>query len=169
MRIAFAPLLIALALAFAHPTRAPGSDPVAAITAPARGQRVDGVVQILGSATHPAFDHYEVHFALDPNPTDTWFPIVLAGATPVDDAPLAQWHTGPISSGKYMSRLQVIGADGSLPTEVIAPGVGVRAGPESDTPTPTPAAAATIAPAPVAAPALPMAPQRDTGNPPFRN
>ena len=94
---------------------------------------------------------------------------MLAGATPVDDAPLAQWDTGSISSGKYMLRLQVIGADGSLPAEVIVPGVVVRAGPESDTPTPTPAAAATIAPAPVAAPALPMAPQRDTVNPPLRN
>ncbi len=169
MKATLASSLLGLALIFARIPRAPASDPVAAITAPARGQRVDGVVQILGSATHPSFDHYEVHFALDPNPTDTWFPIVLAGATPVDDAPLAQWDTGSISSGKYMLRLQVIGADGSLPTEVIVPGVVVRAGPESDTPTPTPAAAATIAPAPVAAPALPMAPQRDTVNPPLRN
>jgi hypothetical protein len=169
MRITIASLLIALALTFAYPTRAPGSDPVAAITAPARGQRVDGVVQILGSATHPAFDHYEVHFALDPNPTDTWFPIVLAGATPTDDAPLAQWDTDSISSGKYMLRLQVFGADGSLPAEVIVPDVVMRAGPDPDTPTPTPAAAATIAPAPVAAPALPIAPQRDAGNPPLRS
>ena len=87
------------------------------------------MVQILGSATHPAFDHYELHFALDPNPTDTWFPIMLAGANPVENAQLGQWDTGSISTGNYMLRLQVLGSDDSLPTETVVTGITLRSGP----------------------------------------
>ncbi len=127
------------------------------------------MVQIIGIATHPAFGHYELHFALDPNPTDTWFPIVLAGAHPVEDAPLGQWDTGSISTGIYMLRLQVFGSDGSLPMEAIIPGIAVRAGPEPATPTPAPKVAATITPALVPARTQPMDSQRSVRNTTLRN
>ena len=159
-----APLLIALALAFAHPGRAPNNDAIAAITMPDGGQRVDGMVSILGTATHPVFDHYELHFALDPNPTDTWFPIVLAGINQVEEAQLGNWDTSSISTGTYMLRLHVFGSDGSPPTETVVQRIAVRAGPKIDTPTPSATVTATITPVPVSADSLPMAAQRGTGN-----
>lgn len=155
MRTTVAPLLITLAVAFAHSARASGSEAIATITAPTLGQHVNGMVHILGSATHQAFDHYELHFALDPNPTDTWFPIMLAGANPVENGQLGQWDTGSISTGNYMLRLQVVGSDDSLPTETVVTGIAVRSGPVPPTPTPIPTVVTTITPAPVPTRAMP--------------
>ncbi len=169
MRITLAPLLIALALASAYPARAPASDAIAAITTPVIGQGVVGVVHILGSATHPSFNHYELHFALDPNRTDTWFPIVLSGAKTVEDAQLGQWDTSSISTGTYILRLQVFGSDGSLLAEAVVTGIVVRAGPEPATPTPAPTAATSMTPAPVATSVLPIDPQRAAENTQLRN
>ena len=162
-------LLIMLAFAFVVPVSATSKDPISAITTPIQGQHVNGLVQIIGIAIHPAFDHYELHFALDPNPTNTWFPIVLMGIQPVENAPLAQWETGSISAGIYMLRLQVFGSDGSLPTEAIVPGIAVRAGPDPTTPTPKPTAAVTITPALVPTVAQAMLSQNNARNTTLRN
>jgi hypothetical protein len=159
-----APLLFALALAFAHPGRAPNNDVIAAITVPDGGQRVDGIVHIIGTATHPVFDHYELHFALDPNPTDTWFPIVLAGVNQVEEGQLGNWDTNSISAGTYMLRLHVFSSDEIPPTETIVPRIAVRAGLETEMPTPSATVTATITPVPVSADLPPLAAQRGTGN-----
>ena len=165
----FAYWAVASALTLLYPAPEHTIDGMAAITVPARGQRVDGIVYIIGSANHPTFDHYELHFALDPNPTDTWFPIMLAGAKPLDYSQLGQWDTGSISAGTYMLRLQVFGYDGSLPNEVIVPGISVRAEPEPSTPTPAPTVAATVQPQPVATRVLPIDSPSGNGNPPLRS
>ena len=164
MGINLAPLLVALALAFAQPSLAPNNDAIAAITMPDGGQRLDGIVHIIGTATHLVFDHYELHFALDPNPTDTWFPIVLAGVNQVEEANLGNWDTSSISAGTYMLRLQVFGSDGSQPTEYIVARIAVHAGVETDTPTPSATVTATITLVPVSADSPPLDAQRGTGN-----
>ena len=169
MGATIAPWLITLALAFAHPGRAPTSDAIAAINAPTRGQRVNGLVQIIGSAIHPTFGHYELHFALDPNPTDTWFPIVLAGGNSVENASLAQWDTGSISTGTYILRLQVFGSDVILLAEAFVPGIAVRAGPEPATLTPAPMVASAILLTPVPTHSLPVNAKRDARNSPVRS
>lgn len=137
---------IGLVIAFAHSLRPRTSTAIAIITEPEGSQRVEGIVNIVGTATHPVFNHYELHFALDPNPAATWFPIVLAGARRVENAQLGQWDTDSISTGTYMLRLRVFSSDGSMPTEIIIPGIAVRAIPDPATPTPAPTMSTTITP-----------------------
>ena len=53
----------------------PGVPGFAEITNPAAGQRLTGLITIRGTADHPSFAGYELLFAHDPNPTETWFPL----------------------------------------------------------------------------------------------
>ncbi len=85
--------------------QAPG---FADITRPEDGEILHGVVTIEGSAAHPAFVAYELSFAYDPNPTDTWFPIVDDLQTPITDGRLGLWDTTGITDGDYQLRLYVI-------------------------------------------------------------
>jgi hypothetical protein len=85
--------------------QAPG---FADITRPEDGEVLRGVVTIEGSAAHPAFVAYELSFAYDPNPTDTWFPIVDDFQTPITDGRLGLWDTTGITDGNYQLRLYVI-------------------------------------------------------------
>ncbi|MGH2619211.1 MAG: hypothetical protein ACRDHG_01400 [Anaerolineales bacterium] len=79
----------------------------AEIVQPGEGQALQGIVTIRGTAAHPAFEAFELSFSLDPDPTETWFPLGEAVDTPVVDGRLAIWDTGPISDGNYRLRLQV--------------------------------------------------------------
>ena len=83
------------------------------ITDPKQGDLVDDTVPILGTVGNAEFDHYELHFALSPNPTDTWFPIVLSGTIPVSNGVLGQWDTNGISNGRYIIRLRAFDYDGN--------------------------------------------------------
>jgi len=60
----------------------------AIITAPAPGDAVTGSVNITGTATHPQLTRYEVAFAYDPNPTDTWFELQPPSTNSVTDGVL---------------------------------------------------------------------------------
>jgi len=79
----------------------------AEIVQPAEGQALQGIVTIRGTAAHPAFEAFDLAFGLDPDPTETWFPLGEPLDTPVVDGRLAIWDTGPISDGNYRLRLQV--------------------------------------------------------------
>ena len=85
--------------------QAPG---FADITRPQENEVLHGVVTIEGSAAHPAFVAYELSFAYDPNPMDTWFPIVDNIQTPVTDGRLGLWDTTSITDGDYQLRLYVV-------------------------------------------------------------
>ncbi len=141
----------------------------AEISRPAVGDSVSGVVTILGSASSPSFDHFELSFGYDPNPTDTWFPIGDVVSTQVSFGRLGLWDTTRITDGTYALRLIVTLDDGSV-LEDIVEGIEVRSSgpgrlaPVSGTPaasestaiggsiiglaTPTIGAARTIEPAP---------------------
>lgn len=64
---------------FGAPAGRPAAVGTAEISGPQPGQALRGVVLILGTADHPAFDHYEVSFAYEPTPTAVWFAIEAAG------------------------------------------------------------------------------------------
>lgn len=99
---------------------------VALITFPTTSQTVLGQVTITGVASHPQFSRYEIAFAYDPNPTDTWFELQPPATAPVTDGPLAAWDTTRISDGAYMIRLRVYSTDAATPTETTIRGIKVQ-------------------------------------------
>ncbi len=122
----------------------------AEITEPGRNQAVTGIVTIIGTASHPAFESFDLAFSFDPDSTDTWFPIGEALDTPVVDGRLAIWDTTEITDGTYRLRLRV-NVDGSPPFETAINGIRVR----NHTPTETPPPAAMTA-QPTELPATPI-------------
>jgi len=105
-----------------HPAQADGH---ADISRPAAGASVSGVVTILGSASSSSFDHYELSFAFDPNPTDTWFPIGEPVSTQVSFGRLGLWDTSGITDGTYALRLTVVLEGGGVVEDVVG-GIMVR-------------------------------------------
>lgn len=102
--------------------QAPG---FADITRPQTGEVLKGLLTIEGSAAHPAFISYELSFAFDPNPTDTWFPILDSVQTPVTDGRLGLWDTVSISDGDYQIRLRVL-LENANPLEAIVTDLRIR-------------------------------------------
>jgi hypothetical protein len=111
------------------------------------------MVPIEGSATHPQFLKYEIHYGPEPNPGDQWTPISGSPFTvPVVQGRLGLWDTTIIPDGLYSLRLRVVRLDGNYedyfvrgvlvsntrPTETpTRQATPTRAGP-TDTPVPTP-------------------------------
>ncbi len=154
----FSVIVLLSSIAGTAPKQAPG---FADITRPEDGEVLHGVVTIEGSAAHPAFVAYELSFAYDPNPTDTWFPIVDDFQTPVSDGRLGLWDTTGITDGDYQLRLYVMLENDSR-LEAYARNLRVRnttpvetqpAYEEQNTPIPT-ALMATETPAPTVVPVI---------------
>jgi len=118
--------------------QAPG---FAEITRPAAGEAVRGIVTLEGTANHPAFDHFDLAFAYDQDPTGTWFPIVDADGSRVVEGRLAVWDTSGVADGEYTVRLRVWPTEGE-PLVTIVRGVRVRNLASIETPTPGPTAQA---------------------------
>jgi hypothetical protein len=106
-------------LCVAWPAHLAQAEAHAEISRPASGDRVAGVVTILGSASSADFDHYELFFGYDPNPTDTWFPIGDPVTTQVSFGRLGLWDTTEITDGTYTLRVTVTLADGSVVEDVV--------------------------------------------------
>ncbi len=121
---------------------------VTLITSPTQGEVVTGSVNITGTATHPQFARYEVAFAYDPNPTDTWFEIQPPSANQVTDGILAIWNTTSITDGNYMIRLRVFSSSSSTPSETIVRNIKVRNNAPTETPAPSVTTEPTVAPSP---------------------
>jgi len=171
------------AVLVAVPLGLPAAVGAAEIADPQPGQALRGVVLIRGTAQQPAFDHYEVSFSYEPNPTADWFAIEAAGSSPVQNGQLASWDTTQIADGAYQLRLRVFSSDGGAPLEFVtaglavansvplpaasatSPATAVATVPTTDAPAPTttPAVASStavstavsIAPAPVVSTAIP--------------
>jgi hypothetical protein len=120
--IVFSLIVFTTSIAGTGTKQAPG---FADISRPQDGEVLHGVVTIEGSAAHPAFISYELSFAYDPNPTDTWFPIVDDVQIPVTDGRLGLWDTSSITDGDYQLRLFVILENNSR-LEAYARGLRVR-------------------------------------------
>lgn len=107
------------------PVRLPAALGTATIADPQPGQALRGVVLIRGTAQQPAFDHYEVSFSYEPNPTADWFAIEAAGSSPVQNGQLASWDTTQIADGAYQLRLRVFSNDGGALLEFVSAGLAV--------------------------------------------
>jgi hypothetical protein len=139
-------VILALACSEAASAQTPG---YAEITSPASGEVISGVVTISGTADHPWFVGYDLSFAYDPNPTDTWFPVGEPLHSPVSDGRLALWDTTSISDGEYQLRLRVWLQDGSaMLAQVTALRVRNRTPVETATTGPAAAPAGTPTPVP---------------------
>ena len=144
----------------AAPVRLPAALGTATIADPQPGQALRGVVLIRGTAQQPAFDHYEVSFSYEPNPTADWFAIEAAGASPVQNGQLASWDTTQIADGAYQLRLRVFSNDGAAPLEFLTAGLAVANSvplPAASATSPATAVATvpiTEAPAPTTTPAV---------------
>lgn len=126
------------------PLGLPAAVGAAEIADPQPGQALRGVVLIQGTAEHPGFDHYEVSFAYDPNPTADWFAIEPAGRSAVAGGQLATWDTTQIADGAYQLRLQVFVTAGDAPIEFITPGLTVANSVPLPTASPAPQATAVV-------------------------
>jgi hypothetical protein len=95
-------------ITFTHPLRVNAQAPgYADITHPESGAAIFGLITIEGSADHPSFVSYDLSFAYQPNPEDTWFPIMESIQTPVSEGRLGIWDTTGITDGTYQLRLRV--------------------------------------------------------------
>jgi hypothetical protein len=102
------------------PIVAPAScpDPLSKITYPGVNQTVQGVVEIRGTASCPAFQFYKVEFSLGGS-ASAYHVIDDLKYTPVRDGLLVNWYTGELS-GTVTLRLTVVTTDGNYlpPCEV---------------------------------------------------
>ena len=148
------------AVLVAVPLGLPAAVGAAEIADPQPGQALRGVVLIRGTAQQPAFDHYEVSFSYEPNPTADWFAIEAAGSSPVQNGQLASWDTTQIADGAYQLRLRVFSSDGTAPLEFVTAGLAVANSvplPAASATSPATAVATvpnTEAPAPTTTPAV---------------
>ena len=112
------------------------AQPQGQITSPRDRASVRGLVPVEGSATHPQFQKYEVHFGPEPNPNEQWIPI---GGSPfavqVVQGRLGLWDTTVIADGIYSLRLRVVRLDGNY-DEYYVRGIQVVNTRPTDTPTP---------------------------------
>jgi hypothetical protein len=162
------------------------------ITSPRDRAAVRGLVPIEGSATHPQFQKYEVHYGPEPNPGDQWTPIQGSPfSVPVVQGRLGLWDTTIIPDGLYSLRLRVVRLDGNYdeyfvrgiqvlntrPTETSTPEATPTSAEPTNTPEPTPTVVIAVptvlspTPRPSSTP-LPTAPPTDTPEPldlPFQN
>ncbi|HHS97080.1 MAG TPA: hypothetical protein ENK08_04150 [Chloroflexi bacterium] len=116
---------------------------------PADNAVVSGVVEIVGTVTHPNFDRYSLYYAPGPAPTaqSVWTPIVLDVRTPVVNDVLATWDTAALTEdgqrvvpdGVYTLTLVRWRQGSTSPDQVFVRNITVRnEGVETPTPTLTP-------------------------------
>lgn len=124
----------------------------AQIISPKAGSGLSGEVVIIGSAAHPTFVRYELAFAYDPDPTDTWFTF-WQGAAPVAEGELGRWDTSGISDGAYALRLRVYFSERNF-IETIVRGLRLDNAPSVATPTATPTTLPEAAASPTPTPTI---------------
>lgn len=131
-------------------------DNVVIITFPTSGVTVSGVVQILGTVTHPSFDRYSIYYAPGPAATATsqWQPLILDVRQQVVNGVLAEWDTTVIAedgtplipNGVYHMVLIRYRQDGATDSYFVN---NITVYNEAATPTPTPTEVVAEIPTPV--------------------
>jgi hypothetical protein len=129
--------------AVAAPPLAPAAQALGQITSPRDRAAVRGLVPIEGSATHPQFQKYEIHYGPEPNPGDQWTPIGGSPfSVPVVQGRLGLWDTTIIPDGLYSLRLRLVRLDGNYDEYFVR---GIQVSNTRPTETPTPQATPTLA------------------------
>jgi hypothetical protein len=107
------------------------------IASPIYGSVVQGQVEIIGTATHPEFGHYELFFSPCPVSGVQWCSIRDAAFQPVQNGVLGIWNTITIPNGTYQIQLRVVRRDGNYETFIVN-GITVANAPNlTATPQPT--------------------------------
>jgi len=176
----------------AAPLPVPPAQALGQISSPRDRATVRGLVPVEGSATHPQFQKYELHYGPEPNPNDQWAPVSGSPFTvPVVQGRLALWDTTIIPDGLYSLRLRLVRADGnydeyhvrgiqlanSRPTETPTPEMSPTPAGPTETPTPTPTvvigvptlSSPTPRPSTTPLPTAPPLPTSEQVNLPFQN
>jgi len=105
-------VLIVALVSWAAPVFAQGPKPV--ITQPEPDAAVRGTVQIVGSATSPQFQRYELYYAPSPVPGDNaWIFIGDAHFQQQPAGLLGTWATGSLPDGPYALKVRVVRQDGN--------------------------------------------------------
>lgn len=81
---------------------------VAIITEPASNAALQGIIPIIGTATHPTFAFYVLEFS--PEPGNQW-QFIGDGQAQVINGQLATWDTTTVPDGSYTIRLRVVRID----------------------------------------------------------
>jgi hypothetical protein len=127
---------MSLVRALAAPAMAPAAQALGQISSPRDRASVRGQVPIEGSATHPQFQKYEIHYGPEPNPGNQWTPIGGSPFTvPVVQGRLGLWDTTIIPDGLYSLRLRIVRLDGNY-DEYVVHGIQVSNTQPTETPTP---------------------------------
>ncbi len=117
------------------------------IAQPTPGATVNGVVAIIGTATHPDFQRYELYYAPWPVPGDSSWIFIGPDAHFQQQSLglLGNWDSRAVPDGNYALRVRVVKKDGNYvdsdPSQVVV----ANNGPAS---TPTPTATTTASPTP---------------------
>ncbi|NOH13823.1 MAG: hypothetical protein HND51_19450 [Chloroflexi bacterium] len=134
----------------------------ASVQSPLPGEAVQGVVQVIGTTDIRNFEVYELAFAFEGDPTESWF--VLAESTEaIERDVLGEWDTTTLTDGEYKLRL-IVTLDGDEPQEILVEGLRVRnyTPIETSTPAPTipaaPGATLTFTASPLPPTVTPLAP-----------
>ena len=162
------------------------------IAQPAQDTAVRGAVQIVGSATHPQFQKYQIYFAPWPVPSDDSWAFVSEAFSPQQLGLLGAWDSRTVTDGTYALRVRVVKQDGNYldsdPRRVLVANTRPIESPTpavTDTPEPLPTeppatptivvavptvaekstAAPTSTPEPKATPILPVGPTAATVQP----
>ncbi len=70
------------------------------ISSPGDGEVVQGLVALNGNVTVLGFSYYELSFAYNNDPTQTWF-ILHTSSSPVFESELGTWDTTTLTDGDY--------------------------------------------------------------------
>jgi membrane peptidoglycan carboxypeptidase len=95
----------------------PNPSPQARITSPRMLAYIHGEITIKGSATGENFQYYRLQVGEGLNPR-TWVQIGEDSSLPVENGVLGKWDTSS-GEGLYILRLQVVGADQRVETDII--------------------------------------------------
>jgi hypothetical protein len=120
--------------------------PDVVITSPKEGDKLNGVVQIMGTATNPTFDRYELSWASQ-NAPDNW-QMIASVQNRIVNGSLGTWDTTNLPSGVYRLRLIVV-RQGDKTAFFVVNNLSINQGTPTPAVSPTPPVAPTIPPSPV--------------------
>lgn len=124
---------------------AAAQDQPAVITSPKEGDKLTGVVQIMGTATHGRFAFYELAWAPQSSP-DSWQMIATVQNRIVNGS-LGTWDTAQLQPGVYRLRLRVV-RDNDKSDDSIVNNLSINQGTPTPAASPTPPIGPTIPPSP---------------------